>query len=199
MKKALIIIDVQQDFCKGGALEVPDAEYIIPYINHLMENHFFDEIIFTQDFHPPHHQSFASQHSKNIGDLIDLHGIPQVLWPDHCVQGTSGADFHPELALKYTHIIKKGMNPEVDSYSAFYDNQKMTDTGLANYLKSKNIHLLEIVGLALDYCVKYTCLDALAEGFAVSLHFKGTKAVNIRPHDAKDTIWELLEKGVKIV
>ena len=122
------------------------------------------------------------------------------MWPVYCVQGTSGVEFHPDLEQnKATYIIKKGMNPEIDSYSAFFDNQKLIDTGLSNYLKSKNIETVEIVGLALDYCVKYTCIDAVSEGFKVILHFKGTKAVNLHPNDAKNTVFELLEKGVSVI
>ena len=200
MKKALIIVDIQNDFCKGGSLEVTDGEKIIPYINHLMKTNNYDEIILTQDFHPAEHKSFAVNNGKSVGEIIQLNGISQTMWPVHCVQGTSGVEFHPDLEQnKATYIIKKGMNPEIDSYSAFFDNQKLIDTGLSNYLKSKNIETVEIVGLALDYCVKYTCIDAVLEGFKVVLHFKGTKAVNLHPDDAKNTIFELLEKGVSVI
>lgn len=200
MKKALIVVDVQNDFCKNGALEVTDSELIIPYINHLMKTKNYDEIIFSQDFHPINHKSFAENNGKNIGDIIMLNNIPQVMWPNHCVQGTYGAEFHKDLDQKYlTHIIKKGMNVEVDSYSAFYDNQKLVDTGLSKYLKYKNIETIEIVGLALDYCVKYTCLDAIQEDFKTILHFKGTKAVNLHPDDGKNSIMELLENGVSVI
>ena len=200
MKKALIIVDIQNDFCKGGSLEVADGEKIIPYINHLMKTNNYDEIILTQDFHPAEHKSFAVNNGKSVGEIIQLNGISQTMWPVHCVQGTSGVEFHPDLEQnKATYIIKKGMNPEIDSYSAFFDNQKLSDTGLSNYLKSKNIETVEIVGLALDYCVKYTCIDAVLEGFKVVLHFKGTKAVNLHPDDAKNTVFELLEKGVSVI
>ncbi|MDO4763665.1 MAG: bifunctional nicotinamidase/pyrazinamidase [Flavobacteriaceae bacterium] len=200
MKKALIVVDVQNDFCKGGSLEVPQSESVIPYINELMERGNYDEIIFTQDFHPKEHKSFASNNAKKIGDVIELNGIQQIMWPDHCIQGTWGAEFHDKIhSEKATYIIKKGTNIEVDSYSAFFDNQHLVDTGLSQYLQKKAIKKLEIVGLALDYCVKYSCLDALSEGFETYLHFKGTKAVNITPNDAKDTIYELLEKGVSII
>ena len=200
MKKALIVVDIQNDFCKGGSLEVADGEKIIPYINHLMKTNNYDEIILTQDFHPTEHKSFAVNNGKSVGEIIDLNGISQTMWPVHCVQGTSGVEFHPDLEKnKATYIIKKGMNPEIDSYSAFFDNQKLIDTGLSNYLKSKNIETVEIVGLALDYCVKYTCIDAVSEGFKVILYFKGTKAVNLHPDDAKNTVFELLEKGVSVI
>lgn len=200
MKKALIVVDIQNDFCKGGSLEVADGEKIIPYINHLMKTNNYDEIILTQDFHPTEHKSFAVNNGKSVGEIIDLNGISQTMWPVHCVQGTSGVEFHPDLEKNHaTYIIKKGMNPEIDSYSAFFDNQKLIDTGLSNYLKSKDIETVEIVGLALDYCVKYTCIDAVSEGFKVTLHFKGTKAVNLHPDDAKNTVFELLEKGVSVI
>ena len=200
MKKALIVVDIQNDFCKGGSLEVADGEKIIPYINHLMKTNNYDEIILTQDFHPTEHKSFAVNNGKSVGEIIDLNGISQTMWPVHCVQGTLGVEFHPDLEQnKATYIIKKGMNPEIDSYSAFFDNQKLIDTGLSNYLKSKNIETVEIVGLALDYCVKYTCIDAVSEGVKVVLHFKGTKAVNLHPDDAKNTVFELLEKGVSVI
>ncbi len=200
MKKALIVVDIQNDFCKGGSLEVADGEKIIPYINHLMKTNNYDEIILTQDFHPTEHKSFAVNNGKSVGEIIDLNGISQTMWPVHCVQGTLGVEFHPDLEKNHaTYIIKKGMNPEIDSYSAFFDNQKLIDTGLSNYLKSKSIETVEIVGLALDYCVKYTCIDAVLEGFKVILHFKGTKAVNLHPDDAKNTVFELLEKGVSVI
>lgn len=200
MKKALIVVDIQNDFCKGGSLEVAMAEEVIPYINELMKSGNYDEIVFTQDFHPKEHKSFASNNNKEIGEIINLNDYPQVMWPDHCIQGTYGADFHKDIQKEWaTHIVKKGMNIEVDSYSAFFDNQHLVDTGLTDFLKNKNIEEVEVVGLALDYCVKYTCLDALEGGFKTKLHFKGTKAVNLQPDDAKNTIFELLEKGVTII
>lgn len=201
MKKALIIVDVQNDFCKNGALEVPNGNEVIPYINQLIKNTQYDEIIATQDFHPADHKSFASNHSnKKIGELIDLNGITQILWPDHCVQGTFGTEFHKELnTSKITKIVQKGKNIEVDSYSGFYDNDHKSSTGLADYLKAKQIDTVEIVGLALDYCVKYTALDAVKEGFKTILHYRGTKAVNLQPKDGMQAVIELLENGVDVV
>lgn len=199
MKKALIVVDIQNDFCQGGSLEVADAEQIIPYVNHQMQTENYDEIILTQDFHPKGHFSFASTHQKNIGDSILLDDVEQVLWAEHCVQGTSGAEFHQDLEGNWaTKIIQKGTLLEIDSYSAFFDNHRKNNTGLAEYLQSKNVENVEVVGLALDYCVKYTCLDAVSEGFATTLHFRGTRAVNLNPDDAQQTIYELLEKGVSI-
>lgn len=200
MKKALIVVDVQNDFCEGGALEVPNASEAIPYINSLIESNIYDEIIFTQDWHPSNHKSFASNNEKNIGDVIELNGIQQFMWPDHCVQGSHGAEFHKDLnTSNINHIVRKGTNPEIDSYSAFQDNNHFMQTDLDNYLKEKNIELIEIVGLALDYCVKYTCLDAVSNGYITCLHFQGTKAVNVKPENGRDTIYQLLENGVSIL
>ncbi len=155
MKKALIIVDVQNDFCEGGALAVPNANEIIPYINLLTQENEYEEIILTQDWHPANHKSFASNNGKQVGETIILNEVPQFMWPDHCVQNTSGAEFHPDLdTSKVTKIIQKGTNVEVDSYSGFQDNNHFMKTGLDDYLKSKGIQMVEIVGLALDYCEK---------------------------------------------
>ena len=200
MKKALIIVDVQNDFCEGGSLAVPGASEIIPYINGLMDSDQYDQIVLTQDFHPANHKSFASNNSRNVGETIKLNGIPQFMWPDHCVQGTPGAEFHPALNRdKATHIIQKGKNPEIDSYSAFQDNNHFMKTGLTDFLKYHDIELVEIAGLALDYCVRATCLDAVKEGFITCLHFNGTRAVNVKPDSGKDTIYELIENKVSVL
>lgn len=200
MKKALIVVDVQNDFCEGGALAVPNANEIIPYINLLMEDATYDEIILTQDWHPANHKSFASNNDKKVGESIELNGLSQFMWPDHCVQGTFGAEFHKDLNLeKVTHIVQKGKNPIVDSYSGFQDNNQLVKTDLEDYLKFKDIELVEIVGLALDYCVKYTCIDAANAGFLTCLHYKGTKAVNVKPGNDRDAIIQLLENNVTIL
>lgn len=200
MKKALIIIDVQNDFCQGGSLEVPQANQIIPYINGLMEDNYYEEIIVTQDWHPQNHKSFAQNHHEKVGETILLNGMPQLMWPNHCVEDTFGAALHPNLNKNgITHIIHKGKNPEIDSYSAFFDNHRLSQTGLHDFLQYRDIRSLEIVGLALDYCVKYTCLDALQEGYTTALHFNGTKAVNLKPNDGRDAIYQLLENGVSIL
>lgn len=200
MKKALIIVDVQNDFCEGGSLAVPGANEIIPYINLLMQDNIYDEIILTQDWHPADHKSFASNNGKKIGETIILNGIPQFMWPDHCVQGTPGADFHPDLNReKVTHIIQKGTNPDYDNYSGFQDNNQMVKTGLEDYLKYHDIELVEIVGLAMDYCVKYTCLDAAKIGFVTCLHFNGTRAVNASADNGQKAIYEMLENTVTVL
>lgn len=200
MKKALIIVDVQNDFCEGGALEVPGANSVIPYINLLMQENQYDQIVLTQDWHPADHKSFASTNGKNVGETINLNGIPQFMWPDHCIQGTFGAEFHKDLQIpENAHIIQKGKNAEFDSYSGFQDNNHFMKTGLEDYLKYHDIQLVEIVGLALDYCVKYTCIDAVKAGFITCLHFNGTKAVNVKPENGRDTIYQLLENSVTVL
>ena len=200
MKKALIIVDVQNDFCEGGSLAVPHANEIIPYINLLIQDNQYEQIVLTQDFHPANHKSFASNNNKKIGEISDLNGVSQFMWPDHCVQGTFGVEFHKDLNRdKVTHIVQKGKNPEIDSYSAFYDNSRSSKTDLSDFLKYHDLQLLEIVGLALDYCVKYTCIDAVEEGFITCLHFNGTRAVNVKPENGRDAIYEMLEKGVTVL
>lgn len=200
MKKALLVVDVQNDFCEGGSLAVPGANEIIPYINLLMEENQYDQIVFSQDFHPSNHKSFASNNGAKVGDTITLNGIKQFMWPDHCVQGTFGAEFHKDLDVeKATHIVQKGKNIEVDSYSAFQDNNHFVKTGLDDFLKYHGIQLVEIVGLALDYCVKFTALDAVANGYITCLHFNGTRAVNVRPENGRDAIYEMIENGVTVL
>lgn len=200
MKKSLIIVDVQNDFCDGGALAVPGANEVIPYINELMKDNQYDQIVLTQDWHPADHKSFASTNGKKVGDSINLNGVPQFMWPDHCVQGTFGAEFHADLdRSKVTHIVQKGKNAEFDSYSGFQDNNHFMKTGLEDFLKYHDIQLVEIVGLALDYCVKFTCLDAVQAGFITCLHFNGTKAVNVKPENGRDAIYQMIENGVTVL
>lgn len=196
---ALIIVDVQNDFLSGGALSVTDGNQIIPLINQLQEK--FDFIIATQDFHPVDHESFAANHlQKKIGECIDLHGLNQILWPVHCVQGSKGAEFHTELnQKKWRAIFQKGKNPAVDSYSGFFDNARRGDTGLSNFLTENKVKTVFITGLALDYCVKYTALDALSLGFETYLFTNATKPVNINPSDGKKALEELALAGVKII
>lgn len=160
-KKVLIVVDPQVDFFDGGRLEVPNSLGIIPKINALTKNDVFDLVVVTQDWHPSNHKSFASQHGKNVFEQITLNGIQQVLWPDHCVQYSDGAKIHPDIVLNDSmHIVKKGMNPELDSYSAFYENDGVTGTGLVEYLKEENVSDVYVVGLAYDYCVAYTAIDS---------------------------------------
>ena len=162
---ALILVDIQNDFTPGGPLAVPDGDKIIPLVNELQNS--FDLVVATQDWHPPDHKSFASNHpGKKPFEKITLHGIEQMLWPDHCVQGTEGAQLHKDLhSLKIEAIFRKGMDPEIDSYSGFYDNGDKRSTGLAGYLRERKVTKVFVCGLAADYCVFYTVKDALRENF----------------------------------
>ncbi|MCD6113350.1 MAG: bifunctional nicotinamidase/pyrazinamidase [Bacteroidales bacterium] len=198
--KALIIVDIQNDFLKGGSLAVPDGNAIIPVINKILP--VFDILIYTKDWHPANHKSFASNHKeKNVYDVVDLKGISQVLWPDHCIQNTFGAEFHKDLIIsgKNTYYIFKGTDPNVDSYSAFFDNKKIHDTGLNKLLKEKNIDEVYICGLSTDYCVKYTAIDAIELNYNTYIVADATKAVNINPDDYEKSLEELKNIGVKII
>lgn len=197
-KTALIIVDIQNDFCEGGALAVPDGDSIVPVVNDLMGR--FKWIAASLDYHPAGHGSFASSHEgRNVGDIVDLHGVDQVLWPDHCVAGTYGSELHDDLLTEsIATFVVKGADPQVDSYSAFRDNAQESDTGLANWLREKGIANVVIVGLALDYCVKFTALDAIAEGFDTAVVVDATRAVNLQPDDGEKAIDELRNAGVRI-
>lgn len=196
---ALIIVDVQNDFLPGGALAVKGGDQVVPIINFLQGQ--FQTVIATQDFHPANHGSFAANHpEKNPGEFIELNGLTQILWPVHCVQGSWGAEFHQDLNGKeWTAIFRKGMNPAVDSYSGFFDNARRGDTGLGDFLKEKGIESVYITGLALDYCVKFTALDAVGLGFETWLIADATRAVNMKPTDGESAIEEMNSAGVKII
>ena len=179
MKTALLVIDVQNDFCPAGALEVAGGNDIIPYINKEMVK--YDCIVLTQDWHPKGHSSFASNHEgKNPLELIKMPYGDQVLWPDHCVQGSKGAEFHPDLNIEQANaIIRKGSNPFIDSYSAFFENDRKTSTGLDGYLKSLEIEKISLVGLATDFCVNYSAQDAANLGYKVSVLEKMCRAIDL--------------------
>jgi nicotinamidase/pyrazinamidase len=198
-KSALILVDVQKDFLPGGALAVTGGDQIVPIIKSIQPK--FQFTVATQDFHPVDHGSFASNHpGKNTGELIDLNGLSQILWPTHCVQGTEGAEFHSDLNKKnWIAIFQKGKNPLVDSYSGFFDNARRGDTGLGDFLKKNGILTVYIAGLALDYCVKYTALDAISLGFETFLVVDATRAVNLNSTDGAEAIQELRLAGVKII
>lgn len=196
--KALLIIDIQNDFCEGGALEVPDGSTIVPTVNQLIKK--FDAVIQTQDWHPPDHASFASSHDKKEPyDNIKLDYGPQVLWPDHCVQASEGADFHPDLnTTKSQVIIRKGFRSEIDSYSAFFENDHKTKTGLTGYLKTRGITDLYTVGLATDFCVKWSVLDGLKEGFNMHIIEDAVKGIDI--DGSVNAAWdEMKSEGVTVV
>ena len=195
--KTLVIIDVQNDFMPGGSLEVPFGDMVIPLINRLQK--YFDLIVATQDWHPLNHKSFASNHTnKKPFDKIVLHGIEQILWPDHCVQGTGGAEFHPDLETnKIAAIFRKGMEPEIDSYSGFFDNGHQISTGLSGYLKEKGVTELHFCGLAADICVYFTIKDSLKKGFSAVLIEDASRPLNNDAYVGIKT--ELTKAGVKII
>lgn len=198
-ENALILVDLQNDFLPGGALAVPEGDQVIPIANRLMDD--FPIIVATQDWHPSDHGSFAANHpGKQVFEMIDLNGLPQALWPVHCVQGTNGADFAAGLnAGRITKVFRKGTDPEIDSYSGFYDNGHRKSTGLAEWLREQGVARLTICGLATDYCVKFTALDALAEGFEVALHLPASRGVNLQAGDVDRAVQEMSGKGVSIV
>jgi nicotinamidase/pyrazinamidase len=194
---ALIIVDIQNDFIPGGALPVTGGDEIIPLVNQLQQP--FSLVVATQDWHPAGHKSFASSHeSKKVFEKIVLNDLEQVLWPDHCVQGTDGAAFHPDLKLnKAEAIFRKGMDPGIDSYSGFYDNGHKKSTGLAGYLRERKVQKVYICGLAADYCVYFTAKDALKENFTTYIIEDATRAIDAKHWlKAKD---EFLALGGQVI
>ena len=197
--RALLLIDIQNDFLPTGALPVPEGDQVVPVANRLMDQ--FDLVIATQDWHPANHGSFAANHAgRKPGELIDLGGLQQILWPVHCVQQSAGAEFAPGLdRARITHVVRKGTDPTIDSYSGFFDNGHRKATGLDEYLRSKNVADLYILGLATDYCVKFTALDARQLGYAVHLIPEGCGGVNLKPGDVDAALREMQEAGVVIL
>lgn len=195
--KALLIVDVQNDFLPGGSLAVAGGDAIIPVINRI--NTRFDLVVASQDWHPPGHKSFASSHpGRNAFEQTELHGLEQTLWPDHCVQASKGAEFAPDLDMRPVEaIFRKGTDAEIDSYSAFHDNGHRKSTGLADYLRGKNIDGLWLTGLAGDICVYFTALDALREGFNTSLVIDGCQPLDRNDFDNK--LAKLKNQGLKVV
>lgn len=194
---ALLIVDVQNDFLPGGALAVPAGDMVIPVIN-IMQN-YFTLVIATQDWHPKNHKSFASNHiGKKLFDVIDLHGLQQTLWPDHCVQGSWGADWPVALDMyRAEAIFRKGTNPEIDSYSGFFDNGHRKSTGLADYIHGKNVTRIFLTGLCADICVYYTAMDAMMERFETFIIEDAT--CPLVAEDAKKTNRDFIEKGGKLI
>lgn len=195
--KALLVVDLQVDFLPNGALAVKEGDVIIPYINAIQDR--FDLIIATQDWHPLDHQSFASQHpNQHVYDVVELHGIPQVLWPDHCVQGTEGAAFSQAWkSNSVAAVFRKGMNKQVDSYSGFYDNNKIDSTGLLGFLKDKQVTEVYVCGLAAEFCVFYTAMDAKNAGFKTYFLDFATKPITME--GLKQAKAKLIENNVVIV
>ncbi len=196
---ALLIIDIQNDFLPGGTLGVPGGNEIIPIVNKLMDG--FELIVATKDWHPPDHGSFAANHpGHELYETIDLNGLPQTLWPVHCVEDTAGADFPTALnTVGITKVFHKGTRPEIDSYSGFHDNGHRHSTGLADFLREKGVTKITVCGLATDYCVKFTALDAIVEGFATTLHLPACRGVNLNPGDIESAVMEMEKTGVKII
>ena len=195
--KALVIVDLQNDFLPGGALEVPEGDMIVEKINDILDN--YDLIIATKDWHPKDHISFASKHkNKDVGDVINSEGINQILWPDHCIQNSPGSDFPKNFnSSKIKKIIYKGQNSNIDSYSAFYDNDKDASTGLTDFLRIKKVEKVDFVGLATEYCVKFTALDSVSEGFYTRVITKCTKGLN--EYDCKLAFDEMRDKGIVLI
>ena len=191
--KALIVVDVQSDFCPGGSLAVTDGDQIVKGINELVESDEYGCVVFTKDWHPKDHGSFASAHGAELFTMGELNGSPQMMWPDHCVQNTEGAEFHKDLVIPdWAKIIEKGLDKKVDSYSAFYDNDHKSSTGLAEYLREMEVEEVAVVGLALDYCAKFTAEDSLNEGFKTDILWDLTKAVNASEENINEIRLSLL-------
>jgi len=197
--KALIIVDLQNDFLPGGALAVPGGDEVVPLANELQRR--FDVVLATQDWHPPDHGSFAANHpGKKSGDRIMLDGIEQILWPVHCVQNTHGAEFAPSFDTKrIAHVFHKGIDPGIDSYSTFFDNAHRRSTGLADYLKDRAIKDIYLLGLALDYCVKYSALDARELGLNTHVILDGCRGINLQPGDLDRAVDEMKRASATIL
>lgn len=200
MTKALLLIDIQNGFCPGGNLPVAEGDAVVPLANGLMASGAYDLIVASQDWHPANHGSFASQHpGKKPFDMGELSGQPQVMWPDHCVQGTPDAEFHPELdTSRIDFIQRKGENPAVDSYSAFRDNDRAALTGLADWLTSKKVTELDFMGLATDYCVKFSALDAvdMLPGVKVRLIADGCRGIDTK--GVEEALQTMSRAGVEV-
>lgn len=197
--KALLVVDVQNDFMPNGPMATKGGNEIIPMTNKIMND--FKLVVATQDWHPENHGSFAANHEgKKPGDIILLRGLEQILWPTHCVMETQGADFAPGLNTdRFTRIFKKGTDPEIDSYSGFHDNGRTRSTGLADYLRQNKVKQVTVCGVATDYCVKFTVLDSLLEGFDTVVLSEACRGVDAKPGDIDKAILEMKEAGAKII
>ena len=197
-RDVLIIVDVQNDFCPGGALAVPDGDAIIPVVNRLAAE--FAHVVLTQDWHPPGHESFASSHSgRRPFETIEIAYGAQTLWPDHCVQATPGAEFHPALAAPHAElIVRKGFRPAIDSYSAFRENDRTTPTGLAGYLRERGLEHLTLCGLATDYCVLFSALGAREAGFTVDVVLEACRGIDLHSSLAR-AIAAMQDAGVVLL
>jgi nicotinamidase/pyrazinamidase len=194
----LILVDLQNDFCPGGALAVPQGDEVVAVANRLQPS--FDLVVATQDWHPAGHASFAANHpGKSPGDVIELDGLQQVLWPVHCVQGTAGAELHPDLDRhRITRVFQKGTDCSIDSYSGFFDNGHRKATGLGDYLKGRGVTHVYVCGLATDYCVKFTALDAVELGLQTHLILDGCRGVELAPGDLERAVNQMQSAGVHV-
>jgi nicotinamidase/pyrazinamidase len=201
MRRALILVDLQHDFLPGGALAVPNGDAVLAPAVRQIRSGIYDVVVATKDWHPRGHGSFASAHpGAEVGTIGALKGQPQVLWPDHCVQDSHGASLHPSIPLERVDaVFVKGMDPSVDSYSGFFDNGRVHDTGLSAYLKARGITDVTVLGLATDYCVKWTALDAHSEGFSVRVLTEASRGVDLAPGDVGKALDELAAAGVAVV
>ncbi|MBX3413312.1 MAG: bifunctional nicotinamidase/pyrazinamidase [Pirellulales bacterium] len=197
--KALLLIDLQNDFLPGGALAVPRGDEVVAVANRRMAE--YELVVATQDWHPADHLSFVSQHSDHkIGDVIELNGLPQILWPEHCVQDTQGAEFAPTLnQVPISYVVRKGTDRAIDSYSGFFDNARRKATGLEEYLRAKSVDVVHVMGLATDYCVKFTALDAVSLGFRTVLLVEGVRGVERKTGDCRRAMEEMRAAAIKIV
>ena len=197
-RRALILVDLQNDFVPGGALAVSDALAVIGIANRLMSN--FDLVVATQDWHPADHQSFASQHTNlSVGHQFVLNGLPQTAWPDHCIQNTFGAELVKNLNHNgIDHVVRKGMDRSVDSYSGFFDNGHVHSTGLAELLRKDQIDSIAVMGLATDYCVRFTAIDGAEQGFKTALILDGCRGVELQKGDIAKAIAEMVQRGIEI-
>lgn len=198
-KSALLIIDVQNDFCPGGALAVPNGDEVVPVLNNTAAR--FPTVVATKDWHPSGHISFASVHEgATIGEVRKIDGLDQVMWPDHCIPGTPGAEFHPDLAVDHINlIVHKGLDKKLDSYSAFFENDGTTPTGLEGYLRGLGIGQIVIGGLATDYCVYFSAKDALARGFSVFLLEDAVRGVDVPEGNLAKTVDDMKRSGVVFI
>jgi nicotinamidase/pyrazinamidase len=197
--RALILVDIQNDFLPGGALAVPNGDAVVPVANRLMPE--YDLVVATRDWHPAEHQSFASQHTgRSIGDVVSVDGLDQILWPDHCVQGTLGAELAAALNTEgIDHVIHKGTDRSMDSYSGFFDNDHRKATGLGDYLRQRGVTAVDVMGLATDYCVKFTALDAIELGFDVRLLIEGVRGVELKSGDCESALADMQSRGIALV
>ena len=195
--KTLVLVDIQNDFLKGGSLAVPEGEKIIKPINKIIKQ--YDLVIATKDWHPKNHISFASNHpDKKIGDIINVNGVDQVLWPDHCIQNSYGSDFPEQLDIsKLAKVVYKGSDANIDSYSGFFDNGHFRSTGLSDYLKSKDVNKIDYVGLATDYCLKYTAIDSVSEGFKTRVLINCIKGIEEKGCEL--ALNEMKSKGIELI